>query len=307
MKRDRSLKFSVDRLTDRHSWVFLSPFIVGLLLVGLPVVVASVRYSFSALSIDENGFQVAAAGWQNYHDALFVDVSFVKTFLMSIAQTVLQIPVIVFFSLFVATLLNQKLPGRTVFRAVFFMPMILMSGVIAADGMSGNALLTKMSTAGGVEMTGAADVSVADWAVTYFMDKLSFNESVSTYLMSVVDNIFSVVTMSCVQILIFLSALQNISPSVYEAAEVEGASGWDCYWKITLPMISPMLLVVVCYTVIDSFTSSSNEVMSNVLALSNDLTKTGLASAMAWMYFLVIMVLLLAICLWLKRVAERNQ
>lgn len=297
--KNKQRPFQLDRQINRHSWFFILPFLIGLALIYLPVVATSLRYSFSSLEVQTSALKLENIGFQNYYQALFEDASFVKTFFMSITTTLVNIPIIIFFSLFVATLLNQKLPGQTLFRAVFFMSAVLLTGVVTSQGMD-NALLTKLSTEGGIQTNGAETVS-AGMGIQYFLDKLSINENLTDYIMGAVNNIFSIVRMSGVQILIFLAALQSISPALYESAQIEGASGWDCYWKITLPMIFPMLFVNIIYTIIDSFVNPANEVMANVLTLSNNITKAGLASAMAWLYFLLVILLLGIITLFMKR------
>ena len=124
------------------------------------------------------------------------------------------------------------------------------------------------------------------------LTSIAMSESMSEYIISAVDNIFSIVNMCGVQILIFLSALQSVSPSIYESAKMEGANGWDCYWKITFPMISPMVYVCIIFTIIDSFVNSGNVIMTLVYDLGIKQNKAGIASSMSWLYSLVVLVFL---------------
>ena len=116
-----------------------------------------------------------------------------------------------------------------------------------------------------------------------------------TYVVNLVNNIFNIINRSGVQMLIFLSGLQSISPAIYESCSIDGASGWETFWKITLPMVSPMILVNAIYTVIDSFTSSSNSVMSYISRVYQEANGNVLSSAMSWMYFLIVILIIAAV------------
>ena len=118
-----------------------------------------------------------------------------------------------------------------------------------------------------------------------------FAEEIIDFTTMVTDSFFSLVWNSGVQMLIFLSGLQSISPSLYEAASVEGASGWETFCKITVPMLSPMILLNIIYTIVDSYASTSNGVIKLVINSISD-NRFGNASAMAWTYFLVIGVII---------------
>jgi ABC-type sugar transport system permease subunit len=115
------------------------------------------------------------------------------------------------------------------------------------------------------------------------------------YVVSMVNNIFNIVNRCGVQMLIFLSGLQSISPAIYESCSIDGASGWETFWKITLPMVSPMILVNSIYTIIDAFTSNDNQVMSYIASVYEQADGNVLSSAMSWMYFLVVILILAAV------------
>jgi ABC-type sugar transport system permease subunit len=109
-----------------------------------------------------------------------------------------------------------------------------------------------------------------------------------TYVVSIVNDVYNIINYSGVQMLIFLAGLQSISPSIYEACRIDGATGWETFWKVTFPMISPMILVNTVYTVIDSFTSSTNTVMGFIQSYY-DSTSQVVSSAMAWVYFIIVL------------------
>ena len=212
-----------------------------------------------------------------------------------ITSLIVDIPTILLFSLFIAILLNQKMIGRAAFRAIFFIPVILSTGLIA-DIDAGNALTNMMGQEGGAIDTGAGTNAAAEIVSAADLQNLFNNmivgSELATYVTDMVNNIFDIVNRSGVQMLIFLSGLQGISPAIYESCQIEGASAWETFWKITLPMISPMILVNAVYTIIDSFTSESNEVMNYIAEVyATPGSGNVLSSAMSWMYFLIVILI----------------
>jgi len=285
---------SLDVRKARAGWWFVLPFIIGFLILYLPIVFDSIKYSFHEIRIlTGGGFKLEWVGLQNYSDALFVDPSFVQTLTTGIRQLIIDIPAIVIFALFVAILLNGKVAGRAAFRAIFFIPVLLTTGLIA-DIDNANILMDSMESS---EIdTGAGTNTVSEIVSVMDVQALFSNMMIGTelveYVVNLVNNIFNIINRSGVQMLIFLSGLQSISPSIYESCSIDGASGWETFWKITLPMVSPMILVNTVYTVIDSFTSSSNSVMSYISRVYQQANGQVLSSAMSWMYFLIVMLII---------------
>ena len=297
---------SLDAKKSRAGWLFVLPFVIGFVLLYVPMLFQSVQFSFSEINILTNqgggggGYELEFVGWDNYSKALFNDANFVRVLTSSLKQLVLDVPAIVIFSLFMAIVLNQKMVGRAVFRAIFFIPVILTTGLIDQIDQS-NAVMTYMNS-GGID-TGASDalnggidiISALD--VTSLLGNMAVGTELVEYVVDVVNNIFNIVNRSGVQMLIFLAGLQSISPAIYESCTMDGATGWETFWKITFPMISPMILVNTIYTVIDSFTSKSNEVMTYINRIYEGTTRDArvLSSAMSWIYFLVVLVLIAAV------------
>jgi len=287
---------SLDVKKARAGWLFVLPFVLGFVLIYVPIIFDSIRFSFNEMKlVIGGGYQLNFVGFKNYSDALFVDASFVTTLLAGIRQLVLDIPSIVIFSLFVAIILNQKIAGRAAFRAIFFIPVILTTGLIASIDSS-NILSSYMDSSAGIDngtgqaSTAAEIVSALD--IRDLFSGMAVGTEIVEYVVGLVNNIFNIVNRCGVQMLIFLSGLQSISPAIYESCSIDGASGWETFWKITLPMVSPMILVNTIYTIIDSFTSSNNSVMSYI---SNVTERSGgdvLASAMYWMYFLIVILII---------------
>ena len=296
-KKKRKRSTSLDSKKARAGWLFILPFIIGFLLIYLPIIIDSIRFSFNEIELVIGGsYKLNFVGFQNYKDAITVDSSYVTTLLSGLKQLILDIPSIVIFSLFVAIILNQKIAGRAAFRAIFFIPVILTTGLISEID-SANILSTYMESSTGIDdgsgqaSTAAEIVSVLDF------EKLFSNMMIGTeiveYVVGLVNNIFSIVNRCGVQMLIFLSGLQSISPAIYESCSIDGASGWETFWKITLPMVSPMILVNTIYTIIDAFTASDNKVMKYINGIyENGTNGDVLSSAMSWMYFLIVILII---------------
>ncbi len=298
--KERKRGASLQAKKSRAGWLFIAPFLLGFLLIYLPIIFDSIKYSFHEIDIiTGGGYELVWVGLGNYQAALN-DAEFVETLLSGLGGLIVEIPAILLFSLFIALLLNQKMAGRAAFRAIFFIPVLLTTGLIA-DIDAGNMLGDYMgSESGGIDTGGAGGSGVAEILsatdLQNLFDNMIVGSELAANVTALVNNIFDIVNRSGVQMLIFLAGLQGISPAIYESCEIEGASSWETFWKITLPIISPMILVNAIYTVIDSFTSGSNSVMAYV----NELYKTAgdgnvISSAMAWMYFLLVMLIVAAV------------
>ncbi len=283
----------------RVGWVFVAPFVLGFILIYIPIIFDSLKYSFNQIDIlSGGGYELVWVGFENYKTAI-ADSNFVQTLFTGVGGLIIDIPTILLFSLFIAILLNQKIPGRTAFRAIFFIPVLLSTGLIASID-AGNTLANNMGETGSIDTGASAEsatsgiVSATDMSALF--ESMAVGSELAMYVTSMVNKIFDIVNRSGVQMLIFLSGLQGISPSIYESCQMEGASAWETFWKVTLPMISPMILVNAIYTVIDAFTSSDNKVMAFVNNLYNQAGDANVIStAMAWMYFLLVIVIVAAV------------
>ena len=287
---------SLDAKKARAGWIFVLPFILGFVLIYLPIIINSIRFSFSEIRIlTEGGYELTFVGLTNYSNAIFVDPGFTQALVAGMKQLIIDIPCIVFFSLFIAIILNQKILGRAAFRAIFFIPVILTTGLIGQIDAN-NAMLENMQSGSanmglGEEESAASQIlSVVD--VQQLFANMAIGQGLVKYVVDAVNSIFDIVNRCGVQMLIFLSGLQGISPAIYESCSIEGASPWETFWKITLPMISPMILVNAVYTIIDSFTSESNEVMNYIAEVyATPGSGNVLSSAMSWMYFLIVILI----------------
>jgi len=300
---------SLDRIKARAGWLFILPFAIGFVVIYLPIVFQSIHFSFTEVKVlTGGGFSAEWVGIYNYRQALFDDPHFFMLLTGGIQQLIFDIPAIVIFALFMAILLNQKMTGRAVFRAIFFVPVILATGIIDKIDQ-GNSMLDYMQQqsgraavvgTGAVSATGESTsststvvqiVSAMDFEWLFWSMK-GVSMDLVMYVVVAVNSIYQIINRSGVQMLIFLGGLQSISPSIYESAVMEGASAWESFWKITFPMISPMIFVNAVYTVIDSFTSQSNTIMRFIGAVYDEPGGQVLSSAMAWVYFTIVILMI---------------
>lgn len=290
---------SLDKKKAKMGYVFVLPFIIGFLIIYLPMIIDSLRLSFSKLDFSqENMYQFV--GFENYSYAFVEHAEFTKVLVTSLTDLLLDIPAIVIFSLFLAIILNQKMRGRAVFRAIFFIPVIVSTGIIEYIDMY-NILSSSMeginSAVGGNGAEASAGSEIINAIdVQKFFSSMQVGKGLVEYVTGLVNDVYDIVNRSGVQLLIFLAGLQSISPAIYESAYMEGATSWETFWKITFPMISPMILVNAIYTIIDAFTTETNTVMRTI-STQNEAGISGMSQAMAmsWIYFLIVMLIIAAV------------
>ncbi|MDQ6417871.1 sugar ABC transporter permease [Paenibacillus sp. LHD-117] len=269
-------------------FMYVLPWLLGFLFFFVMPLAASMQYSLSKIDANASGMTISFIGFQNYVEALTINTQFNRTLTESIVNMVVNVPLIVVFSLFLAVLLNQKFVGRAFARSIFFLPVILASGVIAnLDTQSLVQAVTEQSSG----TSGTFSSAFSSFELQRIMLRAGVNEDIVLYLTGAVDRIYEIVSQSGVQILIFLAGIQTISPQLYEASKIEGATGYEAFWKITFPMVSPLILVNMIYTIIDSF--SRNTMTELIMDTGFRTFNFGLSSAMAWIYFLSIMIILL--------------
>ncbi|MGM9658224.1 MAG: carbohydrate ABC transporter permease [Eubacteriales bacterium] len=295
-KKSRSL----DKQKSVYGWIFILPFLIGFFVLYLPMIYDSLKFSFCEMSNVTGGFELEFVGFKNYSYALGENTEFVETLVTSIGGMVFDIPAIIIFSLFMAILLNQDMKGRAIFRAIFFVPVIVSTGIVESIDLQNTLAATggTITTIGNDAVDGATNVGtqiINAIDVERFFASMKVGTGLVNYVTSWVNNVYDIVNRSGVQMLIFLAGLQSISPAIYESCRVEGATSWETFWKITFPMISPMILVNSVYTVIDSFTTQSNTMMKFISDVYSSANGRPRATAMAWMYFLVVTILLAAV------------
>lgn len=260
-------KPSLEKRRSRSGYIFVLPWVIGFLIFQLYPFIQSFILSFGELT-DLTGLKTRWIGFDNYIAIFRDDVDFVPAFIETIWQTLLYTPFIIVISLVIALLLNQKIKGRGLFRVIFFLPVLLGSGTVMA------------------QLGEAANIMQIPPTIEQYVNYY-FSTDIASFINSILSEIVRMFWKTGVQIIIFLGGLQSISDSYYEAAKVDNANSWDMLWKITLPMLSPMIYLNVIYTLIDSFRSEDNAIAGLIVNRVFDNSDFTYGSAMGWLYFLV--------------------
>lgn len=263
--------------------LFCLPLYIGALLFFLVPIIQSIIYMFSQVTPQLGSMQVENIGMENIIYIFRKDPDFIPHLISSLTNLLYQVPFILIVSLFLANIVNQKFIGRTAVRVVLFLPTIVASGVIISI-IQGDALSATMMNG---EETGIFNSTV----LSDFLMETGLNTKIVNYLNTITNDIFDLLWKTGVQVLLFLAGLQSISPSLFEASAVEGATAWENFWMITFPMLVPIILVNTVYTVVDSFVDFSNSAMQQILGTIGNV-EYGKASAMGWSYTLIILAVL---------------
>ena len=287
MSRDRKL-ITMQQRRARTGYKFILPFIIGFVLFMIKPMIQSLMMSFNNVKIiPGQGFQLTWMGLDNYHNAIAVDPYFNQYMVDEISRMAINTIATLVLSFVIAVILNQDFKGRTLARAIFFLPVILSSGVL--PGIEKQNEFYNMMAGVAESVEGASGINSS----AQLQNMLSASGAASGFfdvIFQMIDAIYDIVMASGIQIIVFLTGLQSISPSLYEAADVEGCTAWESFWKITFPMVSPLLLVNCIYTIVDFFMKNDNRVMERISTVMYSDFNFGVSSAMSWIYFGVALV-----------------
>ena len=268
-----------------YGYLFIGLWLIGTIIWFVYPLFNSFLYSFMVVTPERGGMRGTWVGFRNYLYVFVSDQYYTKYLVGVLLETLWKTPLILIFSLFVAVILNQKFRGRTFARAVFFLPVIIATGPVYSI-INGDIAKSGANSAGQFSTMFSADLM---GELLQFIGIYGLSDNMQTIIETVSNHIFGIVWNAGIQILIFLAGLQNIPLSAKEVAQIEGATPWEYFWKVTLPYVSPMILTCLIFTVIDSFTSPDNLVMKRVLELQQKDLQYGYASAMVWVYFLIVL------------------
>ncbi len=285
MKRQKKKLAGLQKRKAVAGYLFISPFILGFLVFMVKPLIQSLYMSFCDVQLGAGDFNPVWRGLFNYNYAFRVDAEYVRLLTEELARMAIYSVAIMVFSFFVALILNGKFKGRALVRSVFFLPVILASGVMLKLD-SENALMAAVAQTVEVNVQGTTGITDA---IQNILRTTGVGVRAFEKLFEVMDNVYDVAISSGIQIIIFLSGLQTISTSMYEAADIEGCTKWESLWKITFPMVSSLFLVNWIYTVVDFCMRSDNEIIEKITDLINVNLNYGLASAMSWAYFVLVM------------------
>jgi len=276
MKQKSKKRLTIEQKHVLEGYLFILPWMIGFLCFFIFPFFQSVRLSFSKIT-KVTGFEMDWIGISNYAKAFVWDIRFVPLLINAITDTVINMPLTLVFSLFIAMLVNRDIKFRGFFRGAFFLPVLLGAGFVLKQllGMGIEEQATEV----------ARGVVMPDDVLMYL------GSNAAKFVNGFMNRITIVFWMSGVQIIIFLAGLQSIPGSLYEASKCDGATVWENFWKITLPMISPVILLNAIYTLVDSFTASTNDVIEYILYLKADVKNYEYSAAIGMIYFVFVFLL----------------
>lgn len=303
----KTTKIPYEKKKGLYGYGFIALWFIGTLWLFIIPVLTSLWYSLCdtkllakadalEMGMTSAGIYTEWNGFKNFVNAFTVDTEFLPKLGSSLGEILPNTLVIMIFSLFIAVILNQKFRGRTLARAIFFLPVLIATGPVIS-------VINGDMTSQGISDASQFSTLFKTDLVTELMEFIgiyNINQTFTDVIKNITSDVLNLVWNSGIQILIFLSALQTIPPSAKEAASIEGATAWEFFWKITFPYISPMILSNLVYTVIDAFVSTDNEVMKYVLKQSGN-WEYGYAAALAWIYFAIVGACLGLICVIINR------
>lgn len=277
MKTKLKKTHGIEEIKSRYGFMFILPWLIGLIVFFFIPIVQSIIYSFSDV--------VAAGGstWvgvKHYRELLIADPNYPTLLKTSLVKMVYSLPIILVLSLILAMMLNQKFRGRIFFRALYFLPVIIATGcvmkMIFATTDEG---LTNMGTSEGMS---SGLITVEDLTGAF-----NFNPEIAEFISNAINNIFNLIWSCGIQIVLFLSGLQSIPASLYEASRVEGATKWEEFWFITFPLLSRITLLVAIFTMVELFTNERNPLIAQVYLKIRG-AQYDIPSAMIWFYFIIV-------------------
>ena len=275
--------------------LFVSPWMIGLCVFFAFPFLNTVRLSFSQV-VQMKGFQMEWVGLEHYKRAFLWEIEFLSRLGSVFLDAVINLPLIIVFSLIIAVMVNKKIVGKSIFRSIFFLPVLLGTGYIMQQ-LLGSGVDDQLNVVYTMDRGVQASGAILEY----------LGPTVTQVVQTFLNRITQVLWASGVQTVLFLSGLCGISPSLYEAATVEGATEWESFWKITLPMISPVLLLNVVYTLIDSFTNSDNRLVQYIFELTQK-SDYAYGATISWLYFMAVFAFILLVFLVLRplnRLGER--
>ena len=283
MKKQKNKLAGLQKRKAIAGYIFISPFIIGFLVFMIKPMLHSLYMTFCDVQLSGGSFETVWSGLVNLKAVFLDDPDYNSMLVEELSRMIVNSLAIMVFSFFVALILNQKFKGRALVRAIFFLPVILSSGVMIGLE-SNNALMAQLQN--------SIDASASGISITSAVQNILMTANIGTKafqtVFDIINRIYDVAIASGIQIIIFLSGLQTISARMYEAADIEGCTAWESLWKITFPMISSLFLVAWIYTIIDFCMRSDNKVISKIQTVMIAQLNYGLASAMSWVYFLIV-------------------
>lgn len=284
--------------------IFILPWLIGFIFFFIIPIINTIIYSFNNVSVRETGgMELQASGFRNYIDLFKVEVTtqnqpILRLLIEENQKILVNVPLIVIFSLFLALIINAKFKGRAIVRVIFFLPIILGLDIVSSMLFINNTGLDSASAEAVQTVTAFTNTSISDILLKY----AGLPIEIAQFIQDALKNISMIISKSGVQVLIFLAGLQSISPSLYEVARIEGATEYETFWKVTIPATANITFFVSIYTLIDMFLNSP--ITKEIYNFAFLKSKIGVGSALSVLFVLNEIVFLFLISLFLKKVVK---
>ena len=291
MKKQNKKRLSSEaRRENKLGYMFLLPWLIGFVIFTALPLLYTIYLSLNNVSLSARGWEMSFVGFENYITALLKNASFVPALIGFVTMEVLYVPVIVIISYILASLLNQKIKGRSIFRTIYFLPVIVLSGSV----------MLQLMDSGTTKMLGVEEVFI-------FKMISNYSESFGDILITLFDNFSMILWFTGIPIVLFINALQKINRQLYEAAQIDGATSWQILWKITLPIVRPIGLIITIFSIVQLGLFPINPVYTMIQeAIANTSSGLGIATAFAWIYSLIVIILIGITFLIFKEKKEPN-
>ena len=280
----------IETLKSRYGFLFTLPWLIGLVVLFMIPIIQSVIYSFSNLRIDSGSVNTSFEGLKNYKFILFEDPNYIDNLLSGLKNIFIHVPFILVLSMILGILLDNEFKGRIFFRSLYFLPVIIASGVVLS-------IFLGAAQGDATEVAVSESVSFGMIDFSSVLEGLSLPPSILKYLTIALDNIFMLIWQSGIQIVLIIAGLQTIPYLLYEVAHVEGATKWEQFWFITLPMMIRTMLLIVIFTIVEVVTINTNPVMEQGYRYFGNI-EYGTGSAVLWFYFIIVGVIIAGV-MWL--------
>lgn len=272
----------IERLKVRYGRMFVIPWTIGFILFFLVPLVESIAYAFSHVSlVDEN--MLTFAGLEHFRYLIKDDLNFIDNLKDAVISFIYSLPIIVALSMIFALILNQKFRGRLFARAVFFLPVIIATGVVMK-------FVTGEAIGNGAALNTAMGDTQSYSGIQFdqLLINLGLPQSVTELLSDYIARVFNLVWSCGIQILLFVAGMQSIPDQLYEVSKIEGATAWEEFWFVTFPMLGNVTFLVLIYTIVDLFTAFDNPIMTQAYDLISKNSLYDRSSAILWGYFVVV-------------------
>ena len=263
---------SFQRRQDRYGYLFMAPWILGFLIFTLAPFVMTIYLSFTEVKQDIRGFNIAFTGIYNYRQLFLVNTDF--------TPALVSFLVVVIMSFILAMLLNSIVRGKAVYRTIYFLPVVVLSGPVMYQLMN----LTP-------QVEGQTNELYHSFLIRMIQ---SYSPQAAGAMVALFDNLSVILWFTGIPIVLFINGLQKINPSLYEAARIDSATGWQLLWKITMPIIRPTALIVTVFTIVQL---GGMDTINPVLVMIKERTANtsggfGYAATISWVYSLIVLLII---------------